>query len=154
MPKIICPQCGEPNNDINAYCLKCKAPFRGRAAEQGGNCAEAGSFDAVRVRKIENLTASEINFELSKGAKFFIYEYCISFVLATITRKSDIYFIKSGESRLKYSLGFSLISLLLGWWGIPWGPINTITSLGVNLSGGKDVTKEVIAYFNAQNEQS
>ncbi|MDR1695731.1 MAG: hypothetical protein LBR69_03765 [Endomicrobium sp.] len=27
MPKIICPACGEPNNDINPYCLKCKTPL-------------------------------------------------------------------------------------------------------------------------------
>lgn len=27
MPKVICPDCGEPNNDINPYCLKCKKAF-------------------------------------------------------------------------------------------------------------------------------
>jgi len=30
------------------------------------------------------------------------------------------------------SLPFTLLSLLLGWWGNPWGPIYTIQSLWVN----------------------
>jgi hypothetical protein len=154
MSKIICPKCGEPNNDINTYCLKCKESLS-RAAQNSSPTALTGNFDikkdfVTKIHNIENLTSAEINYELSNGAKFVIYEYCMSFLIVTVTRKSDIYFIKSDKSSLKHSLGFSLISLLLGWWGIPWGPINTIVSLSVNLSGGKDITKEVIAYFNAQ----
>jgi hypothetical protein len=42
-------------------------------------------------------------------------------------------------------LPFSLISLVAGWWGIPWGPIWTLTTLATNLSGGKDVTREILA---------
>lgn len=40
-------------------------------------------------------------------------------------------------------LGFTLLSLLFGWWGIPWGPIYTIGALITNFSGGRDVTQEV-----------
>jgi len=57
---------------------------------------------------------------------------------------SDIYFVKSGESGFGYGIKYSLISLVLGWWGIPWGPIYTIWSLIANCSGGKDVTQEVL----------
>jgi hypothetical protein len=42
-------------------------------------------------------------------------------------------------------LPFTLLSLVLGWWGIPWGPIYTIQSVVINFQGGKDVTKEVLA---------
>ncbi len=31
----------------------------------------------------------------------------------------------------------SMITLLLGWWGIPWGPVYTIGALARNLCGGK-----------------
>jgi hypothetical protein len=37
------------------------------------------------------------------------------------------------------------LSAFLGWWGIPWGPIYTIQSLSKNISGGKDVTDQVLA---------
>jgi hypothetical protein len=38
---------------------------------------------------------------------------------------------------------YTAISLIMGWWGIPWGPIYTCKSLYMNLSGGKDVTAKV-----------
>jgi len=40
-----------------------------------------------------------------------------------------------------------LISLLVGWWGFPWGLIYTPMTLIQNLGGGKDVTREVLATF-------
>ena len=43
---------------------------------------------------------------------------------------------------------FTAISLLVGWWGIPWGPIYTVQTMVMNLKGGKDVTREVIAALN------
>jgi hypothetical protein len=37
----------------------------------------------------------------------------------------------------------SVVSLLLGWWGLPWGPIRTVQSIFVNLTGGQDATAAV-----------
>ena len=39
-------------------------------------------------------------------------------------------------------MGFTLLTLVLGWWGIPWGPIYTIGSIYTNFNGGKDVVSE------------
>lgn len=99
----------------------------------------------MEIKGIENMGAHEINFELQRGAKFVIFQYCISIVIMTFKRPSNIYFIKSGEGTVGKSIGFTLISLVLGWWGIPWGPIYTIGSVYTNVRGGKDVTQEVIA---------
>ncbi|RYD83221.1 MAG: hypothetical protein EOP53_01465 [Sphingobacteriales bacterium] len=101
------------------------------------------------IKNLEGLSGEEINFELSNGGKFVIYTYCISIIVMTFKRSSDIYFIKSSESSLKNGLVFTLISALFGWWGIPWGPIYTIGAFITNFSGGKDVTQEVIASLNA-----
>jgi hypothetical protein len=65
----------------------------------------------------------------------------------TFKRPTDVYFIRAGEGTVGKSIGFTLVSLVVGWWGIPWGPIYTIGSLFTNLSGGKNVTNEVIASF-------
>lgn len=36
-------------------------------------------------------------------------------------------------------------TLIFGWWGFPWGPINTIKALAINFSGGeKQSTNEAI----------
>jgi hypothetical protein len=62
----------------------------------------------------------------------------------TFKRPSSIYFIRADENAVGKGLPFSLISLVAGWWGLPWGPIYTIRSFSNNFSGGKDVTQEVM----------
>ncbi|WP_245840625.1 hypothetical protein [Ohtaekwangia koreensis] len=46
------------------------------------------------------------------------------------------------------------MTFLLGWWGIPWGPIYSIGSLVHNLNGGKDVTQEILNSYNNQESQT
>jgi hypothetical protein len=70
----------------------------------------------------------------------------------TFKRGSDIYFIKAGESTIKHSIGFTLITLFFGWWGIPWGPIYSIGALYSNLTGGKDMTQEILNSMNSNNQ--
>lgn len=40
-------------------------------------------------------------------------------------------------------LKYTFLSLVVGWWGIPWGPIYTIASVAKNFAGGGDVTDAV-----------
>jgi len=95
------------------------------------------------IKGTEGLSEQDINRMLQNGARFVVYKYCISIVVMTFQRSSDIHFIPPGESSVTKGLPYVLLSLVLGWWGIPWGPVHTIGSLYTNLSGGKDVTNEV-----------
>jgi len=106
----------------------------------------------MEIRNIEGLSVDDVNKELERGAKFVVFEYCFSVIIMTFKRSSDIYLIREGESSIKYSISFTLITLFLGWWGIPWGPIYSIGSLYTNLIGGKDITQEIINSFNTENE--
>jgi hypothetical protein len=99
----------------------------------------------MKIVGIEGLDGQQLAAELRKGGKFIIFKYCISIVILTFQRPSDIYFIRAGESAVGKGIGFSVVSLLLGWWGVPWGPIYTIGSLYTNFTGGKDVTEAVVA---------
>src|SRR5262249_32617742 len=92
----------------------------------------------------DGLTNAQIQEQLQRGARFVIYQYCISVLVMTFKRPSDIYFVPAGERSVTRGLGFSAATLLLGWWGIPWGPIYSIQSLWVNFSGGRDVTNGVV----------
>lgn len=98
----------------------------------------------MQIHGLENMSAQQLSHEVMRGGKFVVFEYCISIIILTFKRGSGIYFIRPGESAVGKSISFILISLLLGWWGFPWGPIYTITSLVTNLGGGKDVTMEVM----------
>jgi hypothetical protein len=105
----------------------------------------------AQIKNIEGLTVDEINRELSNGAKFVVFEYCVSIVVMTFKRGSNIHFIKAGQSTVKYSIGLTLLTLVFGWWGIPWGPIYTFGAIFTNLGGGTDVTQDVLRAMNSNN---
>lgn len=102
----------------------------------------------MQIIGIEGLTVQDLNQAIRQGGKFVVFPYCISVILLTFKHSSDIYFVHVGENPIGKSLAYTLMSLLLGWWGIPWGPIYTLEALFVNLTGGRDVTQEVLAAIN------
>lgn len=97
----------------------------------------------MKIQGIEGMTPDQLRFEIQRGAKLVCYQYCISIVVMTFRRSSDIYYIPAGESAVSKGLPWTLLSLVAGWWGIPWGPIFTVQSLVTNFKGGKDITAEV-----------
>jgi hypothetical protein len=102
----------------------------------------------MKIRGLENISTEQVNHYLQQGARFVVFQYCISVLILTFKRPSDVFFIRAGESSFGKSLPFTLISLLLGWWGLPWGPIYTVSSTVTNLRGGRDITKDVVAAVN------
>jgi hypothetical protein len=105
---------------------------------------------AVKIRGIEGMRAGEIEFEIQRGARFVLFQYCISVIVLTFRRASDIYFLRQGENAATKGLPFTLLSLVAGWWGIPWGPIYTVQSVYNNSRGGKDVTESVRISLGAE----
>lgn len=67
---------------------------------------------ATRIRGIEGLKHGELEFELQRGAQFVLFQYCISVVMLTFRRPSDIYFLRAGENPLIEGLPFTLLSLV------------------------------------------
>jgi hypothetical protein len=105
---------------------------------------------ATKIRGIEEMKHGELEFELQRGAKFIIFQYCISVIILTFRRPSGIYFIRQGENAVVKGLPFTLLSLVAGWWGIPWGQIYTTQPAYNNSRGGKDVTQGVVNSLRAQ----
>jgi hypothetical protein len=97
----------------------------------------------MQIQGIEGLTADEVHRELDAGAKFVVFQYAISVLILTFRRSSAVYFIRAGESPIAKGLPYTLLSVFLGWWGFPWGLIYTPMALATNLTGGKDVTREI-----------
>ncbi len=108
----------------------------------------------AKINGLENMTMGQLQQEIQQGGKFVLFQYCISLLVITFKRSSDIYFIRHGESAVGKGLPFTLLSLVLGWWGIPWGPIYTVQSVWVNFGGGKDVTNEVFASMRTAAQRS
>lgn len=73
---------------------------------------------ATKIRGIEGMKHGELDFEIQRGGKFVLFQYCVSVVVLTFRRPSDIYFVRSGENTVVKGLPFTLVSLVAGWWGI------------------------------------
>jgi hypothetical protein len=104
----------------------------------------------MRIHGIQELSPHELERELAAGSRFVFYEFCISLLIITLKRPSGIYLLRPGELGLLRGLPFTLLSLLLGWWGIPWGIIYTPLTVITNCSGGRDVTPTVRAWLQQE----
>jgi hypothetical protein len=106
----------------------------------------------MRIDGIDRLTPAELEAELAAGGRFVFFEYCISFVVLTLRCPTSIRFLRAGDLGLLQGLPYVLLSLLLGWWGLPWGVIYTPLTVFSNLCGGHDVTEQVCAYLRARGD--
>jgi hypothetical protein len=104
----------------------------------------------MKIKGIETLSPDQLRHEIERGGRFVIFQYCISIVVLTFKRVSDIHFIKGEESVFRKGAAYSVISLLCGWWGIPWGPIWTVSALITNCRGGRDVTADVVRALSSK----
>lgn len=104
----------------------------------------------MKIKGIEGMTIAQVQSEVANGGRFVVYTYCISIVVLSFKRPSAVYFIKRGDNAFAKGLPFTLVSLLLGWWGIPWGIVYTIGALVTNTGGGKDVTAGVVQALQKQ----
>jgi hypothetical protein len=82
---------------------------------------------------------------LAAGGRLVMFEYCISGLFFSLRRPSRVRLLRRGQAGWWRGLPYSVVSLLLGWWGLPWGLIYTPLTLVTNFSGGCDVTDEVAA---------
>lgn len=99
----------------------------------------------MKIRNIDGLTAGDLQLEEKKGARFVYFDYTVSLLVVTFKRTSGVYMVRPGEKRVTRAWPFTLVTVLFGWWGIPYGPKYSLQSIRTNLRGGKDVTDEVMA---------
>ncbi|MES2736247.1 MAG: hypothetical protein V4672_08000 [Verrucomicrobiota bacterium] len=90
------------------------------------------------------LLLRDIEQDILKGGRFVIHHYCVSLAVVTLTRSSSVLYLRSWESGLGRACRFSLVSLLFGWWGVPFGLIMTPYTLWKNGRGGSDVTRDLL----------
>ncbi len=90
--------------------------------------------------------------EQKAGGRFVVYQWIIPLPLFTpIKRLSRVYFIDSSSRKTKYSRKYNVLNLILGWWGLPLGPIYLFQSINLNMKGGVDVTEDIMLNINEKN---
>ena len=106
----------------------------------------------VCLQGLQGVSRTELEKELAAGGRFVFYEYCISLLICTLRRPSDVVFLRAGEWGWVRGIPFTLLSLAFGWWGVPWGVIYTPLTLVTNFSGGCDVTADVRRLLDEGND--
>jgi hypothetical protein len=104
----------------------------------------------MHIDGINGLTDVELREAIERGGRFVFFEYCISCVLITLRRPSDIRFLRRGQWGWVRGMPYTIVSLLLGWWGLPWGILYTPLVVLTNLTGGCDVTAQTCAYLGME----
>jgi hypothetical protein len=99
----------------------------------------------MKIKNIDGLSPEDLEIEVKKGGRFIYYPFTVSLLVITLKRNSGVYLVRSGKNAVKKGLPFILISFFFGWWGFPYGPKHTLTSIRTDLKGGKDVTEDVMA---------
>jgi hypothetical protein len=108
---------------------------------------------SVAIRGAEGLTPSDLLSRLESGSRCVQFELCVSVVLASFRVQSPIYLTDGRQDRYLLAICFSLLSLALGPWGVPWGPTLTARAVWANLSGSGDITAQVAAHLAGQPPQ-
>jgi|APTNR8051073442_1049403.scaffolds.fasta_scaffold28012_1 hypothetical protein len=99
----------------------------------------------TRIVGADGLSLQDVEEEVLAGARFVVFSTCVSMILVTQRRAGDVHFVRADDPFPKAGLRAMGLTLLLGWWGIPWGPFHTVGALATNLKGGLDVTRQVMA---------
>ncbi|MBI5799723.1 MAG: DUF4339 domain-containing protein [Verrucomicrobia bacterium] len=94
-----------------------------------------GDTDAASLTEAER--------EVIAGGRLVAFEYCWSLVVS-FKRASAPVLLRAGDDGFGAALRYSLLTVFLGWWGVP-GPIWVFTTLRHNARGGRDVTLEALS---------
>jgi hypothetical protein len=111
-------------------------------------------LELLTLRGFRPLFAEELRNRIDQGARCVQFEYCFSFVFVTVRRLSEVYLTNSWQQRYLRGLWYSLLALLFGPWGVPWGLFWTPWAIWVNTSGGVDCTAAVLAALNSSSTDS
>ncbi len=82
---------------------------------------------------------------MARGGRFVYFEYCLSCIAVTFRQSSAVYWIGPGRWAWVRGCPYTLLSLLFGWWGLPWGVIYTPVAVFTNLTGGRDISADMLA---------
>jgi hypothetical protein len=104
-----------------------------------------GGVKLPKIQGVRGMTIAAVRSAVSGGARFRAFPYCESWLIVSFRRISDPVLVKPGEAMLRAGGTQVLHSLLFGWWGFPWGPIWTVSTIWRTLHGGIDVTDAVMA---------
>jgi hypothetical protein len=109
----------------------------------GANPTPTAKSQPAHLPRSENRYNPDQFAEPGDAGRWVVHEYCISLIAFTLRRTSRPIYLRPAQSAWVRGLPYVGVSLLLGWWGLPWGVIYTPVTIYANLTGGCDITAQV-----------
>ena len=103
---------------------------------------------------IKKLSVTELQTAIESGSRVLIFPYCISVGIMSFRRHSGPRLVGERESAFAASLPWLAITLIAGWWGIPWGIFWSLESVFFCVTGGRDITNEFVTQDDAVERDS
>ena len=91
------------------------------------------------------MNLAQVEEDVMRGGRFRVFVWNFSALIVSFRRASPLSYTRSTDVVGAKAWCWSIPSMILGWWGFPWGIIFTITSLYRNCHGGRDLTQEVLS---------
>lgn len=144
-----CPECRQSLDEVpidaSSHQLQVDQPPLVPSDVAGQGRESQWSREISGILGAEGLTWDDLAYEIERGGRLVVYSYCISVGILTFQRSSKVHLVRGGESAAAKGWSYTLLSLVAGWWGFPWGFIFTPIAVVRNLGGGKDVTAAVVS---------
>lgn len=102
------------------------------------------SIMKYRLANLDGFTIGQLEQEIAQGGKLITYAWTISPIAFTVRNVTSVYLVPPGKKGNHWLIP-TIITGLFGWWSIPNGFINALQSIKVNLSGGLDITGDIMA---------
>ena len=88
----------------------------------------------------EGLSHAELVAELERGGRLVRFSYAVSLCVISWGSDSRPHLVRAGEGTFFKALPYTLWTLFLGWWAIPFGPVFTFAAGGLKLMPGMPKT--------------
>jgi len=96
------------------------------------------------IQGAEHMSHADLVRELEAGGRVVTFDWAISVCVLSFARSSVPHLVRAGEGTFFKALPYTLLTLVVGWWAIPFGPIFTIAALVSNFTGGNDITGRIL----------
>lgn len=119
-----------------------------RAAYNSLSATTEATASRQSGRRIEPISCESCR-KITAQPRFVVYRHVVSFVLGTV--RTPVQGIFCAECANSKGLKATAISAIAGWWGVPWGPLYTLSEGLRNAFGGSSdiVNNERLLWHNA-----
>lgn len=106
----------------------------------------------LHLRWNQELSRQQLRAALERGDRCVRFRYVLSFVFVTCDYESTVHLMPATSDGTWRGLPYCLITMLFGWWGLPYGPIQSVAAIRSWMDGGEDVTDEIWDWLNQETD--